>query len=87
MSKKRLVLKGASLPRPSHTKRVVLTAELLVPRGATLDEVENFAFDLEWVGGCRDPDEDPLFESVTVVWSHARLKRERKAVVPATEPA
>lgn len=30
-------------------------------------DIENFLDDLEWVGGCRDPDHDPMFGSVDIL--------------------
>lgn len=34
---------------------------------ADKDDILNFLDDLEWVGGCRDPDNDPMFSSVNVL--------------------
>lgn len=34
-----------------------------VPDDATMEEILAFFQDLEWVGGCRHPYEDPLFDS------------------------
>jgi len=34
---------------------------------ATQKDIEAFIYDLEWVGGCRDPDNDPMFSSVKII--------------------
>jgi len=34
---------------------------------ATQEDIEEFVHDLEWSGGCRDPDNDPMFDSVEIV--------------------
>lgn len=43
---------------------------------ATKQDIEEFLYDLEWVGGCRDPDTDPMFSSVKIIES--RVSRGRK---------
>lgn len=46
------------------------------PDDATKDDIDSFLYDLEWVGGCRDPDNDPMSDSVKVL--HIRLTKARK---------
>ena len=50
---------------------------------ATLADVLAYVYDLEWVGGNRDPENDPMFYSATVVEAavtrgRARIKALRK---------
>lgn len=37
------------------------------PEGADAEDVSDFLEDLTWVGGCRDPDNDPMFSSVEIL--------------------
>lgn len=34
---------------------------------ATEADVKSLVSDLTWVGGCRDPENDPMFESVDIL--------------------
>lgn len=43
-----------------------ITIRCYVPDAATDADLSSFLLDLEWVGGCRDPDRDPLFESIRI---------------------
>lgn len=52
---------------------------LEVPDGADMDDVEVFLYDLEWVGGNRDPDNDPMFESVKIISLDIARGRRRKS--------
>jgi hypothetical protein len=53
-------------PNPAHTKEYILTLRIRASPDTTRQDVIDFAHDLEWVGGCRDPDNDPFFSSVTI---------------------
>lgn len=44
---------------------------------ATKEEIEDFLEDLTWVGGCRDPENDPLFSSVEIL--EKKVTRGRKS--------
>lgn len=45
---------------------------------ADIYDIEQFLYDLEWVGGCRDPDNDPMFSSVKVLDSKVTRGYQRK---------
>lgn len=45
---------------------------------ATQQDVESLVHDLEWVGGCRDPENDPMFHSVEIIEGEVWPARQRK---------
>lgn len=45
-------------------RRFTVTA--YVPKEATDAELADFVYDLNWVGGCREPGENLLFNSIEV---------------------
>jgi hypothetical protein len=45
---------------------------------ATKQDIEQFLYDLEWVGGCRDPDTDPMFDSVKIIEGSVTRGRQSK---------
>ena len=46
-------------PRAYEVRMIVHAAP-----NATVESVRSLMHDLSWVGGCRDPDEDPAFDSM-----------------------
>lgn len=43
------------------------------PADATIETVRSLLMDLQWVGGCRDPENDPAFDSLKV--GHVQISR------------
>lgn len=43
-----------------------------------MEEVADFIYDLEWVGGNRDPEHDIMFDSLSVVGITVKYRREKK---------
>jgi len=56
-------------------RRMRVTMTVVAPPGATLRDVDSFLYDLEWVGGCRHPQEDFMFESLRIESSTVRMLR------------
>ena len=57
--------------------KVRLNLLVEAPEGATLEEVLAFVHDLEWCGGCRDPENDVMFESLTILEGKATKGRSK----------
>lgn len=50
---------------------------------ATIEDVKEYMYNLQWIGGCRDPDNDPMFNSVEVLENKVtkgRVSRSREYV-------
>ena len=48
-------------------KKFRVTLLLEASPEATNEDVSDFLEALTWAGGCRDPDHDPMFDSVTIL--------------------
>lgn len=48
-----------------HTRAYQVTMTVHAAEDATKDTVKSLVQDLSWVGGCRDPETDPGFKSMS----------------------
>ena len=48
-----------------HVRAYQVTMIVHAAENATTGSVRSLIEDLSWVGGCRDPETDPAFESMT----------------------
>lgn len=56
-------------------KRMTVTMEIVAPPGATVGEVHDYLYELECAGGCRDAQEDVMFDSIGIISSIVKVKR------------
>lgn len=63
-------------PKDVHTVKMTVKLTVLAPVGATVQDVEDYVYDLEWAGGCRNPEEDLMFDSLHV--ENVTVRRARK---------
>lgn len=62
--------------RQAHTKAYTVTMTVRAPQDATAETIKSLIRDLEWVGGCRDPDE-PAFSSLTPTNINVKRAKEK----------
>jgi hypothetical protein len=61
--------------RKEGGRRFIVQMEIIAPFDASIADVRDYLWDLEWAGGCRNPQDDPMFSSVGVISATARLKK------------
>lgn len=61
-----MALAGERIMKREHTKSFTVSFTAHCEEQVTKAELLAFVRDLEWSGGCRDPQNDPLFSSITM---------------------
>ena len=59
-----------------HVRAYQITMTVHAAADATVDTIKSLVRDLEWVGGCRDPHNDPAFDGMTP--SNIIIKRQKE---------